>query len=326
MRDVHIRRFEPGDRTDVLALLRVSLGWTDENEFDRFFTWKHEQSPFGPSPGWVATVGRDIVGFRTLLPWRFDFGGRTMHAVRAVDTATHPEHRGRGIFRALTMGALDDLATDGVDFVFNTPNAQSRPGYLKMGWHDVGRIPLSVRISSIRAPWRMARSRVAAERWADGTGPADAASDVLADPDLDGLISPTRSRPAARLRTARSVEYLRWRYGFAPLGYRAIALDDRVSDGVAIFRNRRRGTAVECALVEILVPGGDASASRRLVRAVSRACDVDYVACVGGAGLTSGFVRTVRLGPMLTQRAVRDAAPGASMREWDLSLGDVELF
>ncbi len=41
-----------------------------------------------------------MIGFRTFLRWEFEDAGRVVRAVRAVDTATHPDHRGRGIFRA----------------------------------------------------------------------------------------------------------------------------------------------------------------------------------------------------------------------------------
>ena len=39
------------------------------------------------------------------------------------------------------MAAVEELTSDGVDFVFNTPNPESRAGYLTMGWQDAGRIP-----------------------------------------------------------------------------------------------------------------------------------------------------------------------------------------
>ena len=56
-------------------------------------------------------------------------------AVRAVDTITAPEARGRGVFTRFTLAILSNEITrdDDVSFVFNTPNDQSRPGYLKMG-------------------------------------------------------------------------------------------------------------------------------------------------------------------------------------------------
>ena len=76
--------------------------------------------------------------------------------------------------------------------------------------------------------------------------------------------SPTRASPTLlaaigppdRLRTARTPAFLRWRYGLAALGYRAIAVDDDPAAGLAIFRVRRRGAATEAGVSDLLVPLG----------------------------------------------------------------------
>src|SRR5207245_291635 len=61
---------------------------------------------------------------------------------------------------------LDELATDGVELVFNTPNRQSLPGYLKMGWREVGRLPAAVRPTR----WRFAAVAATARRAAGRAG------------------------------------------------------------------------------------------------------------------------------------------------------------
>ncbi len=64
-------------------------------------------------------------------------GRHAVRAVRAVDTATHPDHQGRGIFSTLTPTRSRRCGSR-ADLVFNTPNEKSLPGYLKMGWQIVG--------------------------------------------------------------------------------------------------------------------------------------------------------------------------------------------
>ena len=74
---------------------------------------------------------------------------------RAVDTATLPEWRGKGVFSRLTMRLVEQMQNEGVSFVYNTPNGKSMPGYLKMGWAPVTRIPLWIRpihVSRLIAP------------------------------------------------------------------------------------------------------------------------------------------------------------------------------
>jgi GNAT superfamily N-acetyltransferase len=322
----HIRAAEPRDRVVLLQLLSASLLWVPDALFDRFFSWKHEEGPFGRSPAWVAVDGDRIAGFRTFLRWEFEHpDGWVRRAVRAVDTATHPDYQGRGIFRALTLHALDQLRADGVDFVFNTPNAQSLPGYLKMGWAQVGRLPTAVRPTGVGPLARMLRSRVPAERWSISASAGAPAREALADERVTTLL---RSLPAPRgLRTRRSPAYLRWRYGFEPLDYRVIAVNDDPAEGLSVFRVRRRGAATEATLCEVLVPPGASDSARQLQRAVVRSAGVDYAIRLGGPLLNgAGFLRFPRQGPMLTWRAIADGAALPARSQWDLALGDIELL
>lgn len=323
---LHVRRSEAADLSAILSLLSASLGWLPDEHFEQFFAWKHEASPFGSSPGWVAADDDGtVIGFRTFMRWQYLSSGRRYRAVRAVDTATHPDHQGRGIFRRLTLGAIEEMAAEGVDFVFNTPNANSRPGYLKMGWTQLGRLPVAARATSVAALRRMVSSRVPAERWSAPSTAGRPALDVLESPGIEALVAALS--PSSRLRTDRSPAFLRWRYGFAPLGYRAVTISSDPEEGIAVFRLRRRGAALECALCDLLVPAGNASARRKLLREVTKRCEADYVIRIGGEiAERPGFVRVPGQGPILTWRGLGAHAPGGELRDWDLALGDVELF
>lgn len=323
--ELTVRRATVEDRTAVLRLLSASLGWVPDESFERFFVWKHERSPFGPSPAWVALDRGDVVGFRTFMRWELEGAGRAVwRAVRAVDTATHPAYQGRGIFRRLTLHALGEMAGDGVDLVFNTPNAKSRPGYLTMGWSELGRLPVAVVPRSPAALVRMARARVPAERWSEPSTAGRPAVDVLATQGVEELLA---SRPPPRsLRTNATAAFVQWRYGFAPLAYRAVTLGADAAEGLAVFRVRRRGGAREAAVCLMLAPAAEQRAERALARAVVRASGADYAIRLGGGALRGGYVRLPGQGPVLTWRAVQGEPPGGQLADWDLALGDVELF
>ncbi len=308
-----IRPAAPDDRPGVIRLAARALGWRGDERDQGFFTWKHDDNPFGPSPAWVAIEGGEIVGFRTFLRWELARGAERLRMIRAVDTASDPDHRGKGIFRRLTQSAVAELTAAGYDAVFNTPNIQSRPGYLKMGWTELGRPALGARPRGPLAALRMARSREAAEKWSQPTRVGQPAADALGGAGLESLLA-TLPAPLG-WATPRSAEYLRWRYGFEPLHYRAA----EVQGGLAIFRVRRRGPSREVALCEWLASGPDRRALRRLVGAAG-----DYaVACGLGAG--HGLVPLPRLGPVVTWRPL--ARPGVPrLGELTFGLGDLELF
>jgi GNAT superfamily N-acetyltransferase len=326
---IHSRPATDEERPAVLELLSAALGWDLASGLADYFEWKHLKNPFGRSPAWVALDGDDddrIVGFRTFLRWEFeDSAGTVQRAVRAVDTATRPEYQGRGIFRLLTMAAVEAMTADDVRFVFNTPNDQSRPGYLKMGWKQVGRPPTSVRPRSPVGLARMLASRVPAERWPLPMSAGVPAAQLLRDPSVGALLD---GRAGTRgLRTRRTTDYLAWRYGFEPLGYRALAAGSDPAEGVAVFRVRRRGHAAEAALCEILVPQSGERTARHLARAVARATGADYVVRLGGAAPAAGFLPLPNQGPILTWRALATTATEPPpLADWELSLGDVELL
>jgi GNAT superfamily N-acetyltransferase len=339
---LEVRLATPDDDAAVLELLQASMGWVPDEQYARFFQWKHRQSPFGASPAWAAVDGGRIVGFRTYVRWQFLRDGEVVPAVRAVDTVTHPDYQGKGIFSLLTRQSLAELDEMGVGFVFNTPNERSRPGYLKMGWQLIERLPVAARPRSALALVRLARARVPADKWSTECSAGVAAPDALADDAalatlLDG-VGAVATSPGARagaaaggsaddavLATNRTPDYLRWRYGFPPLRYRAVAAPGGLADGLAVFRLRRRGAATEAALCELLVPGDDSGVTRELLSEILRGSGADYVVRLGPPRPALGFLPVPGQGPTLVWRGVRDqVAPDA--HQWNLTLGDIELF
>ncbi len=133
---------QESDLAEMIALLRKSLGEKLIPKSEAFFTWKHDKNPFGKSKTLLAKDEGKIIGLRTFMHWNWVRGNELVKAVRAVDTATDPAFQGKGIFRKLTMSAVESCIDDGIGLVFNTPNPISMQGYLKMGWHIAGRMPL----------------------------------------------------------------------------------------------------------------------------------------------------------------------------------------
>jgi hypothetical protein len=319
--EIHIRPAVAADDAQILALLASTLGWSDSGVEKDFFHWKHRQNPFGVSPAWVALDGERVVGYRTFLRWEFLNGeGRRRSAVRAVDTVTDPAYRGRGIFRSLTLRGVADLTLEGVGWVFNTPNDSSRPGYLSMGWRDSGRVPIGVLPRSPGSMVRMLRARTPAALWSERCEVGLDAALALRDRDVAlGLLT---HAPKTGVRTARTPQYLAWRTTFEPLRYRLLLTDERDSSGGGVvFRLRRRGEALEAAIVESLVPGS--RARNRLLRRVLAGTGADY--CIAArTPRDSGLIPLPRQGPRLTSRPLASAPPAHS--EWRLDLADIELF
>jgi glycosyltransferase involved in cell wall biosynthesis/GNAT superfamily N-acetyltransferase len=331
---LEIREAVAEDREQIITLLGRSLGSDGDPRYPQLFAWKHDENRFGPSPMWVATTpeGR-IVAFRTLMRWEFVRGGHVIRAVRAVDTATDPDFQGQGLFRKLTMHGLEHVRAEGVDWVFNTPNSQSRPGYLKMGWRQVGRLPVAVRFVGPSGAATALRSKVPAERWStdlpEGTGIPVA--DWLTPIEAGDRTDPTTRLPAPRdvreIRTRVDTEFLRWRFGTPLLSYRAVEDDAWQRSGgeagaAVIVRARKRGEATELAVVARF---GEPTAADRLAAHTAAQAGCTYAIRIGRPNPRAGFVPLPGNGPILTWRAACD--PGEPpLANWALTLGDVELF
>ena len=133
-----------------------------------------------------------------------------------MDTATHPDFQRQGIFSRLTLTLLERLESEEqLDLVFNTPNADSRPGYLRMGWEPVASLP--VRISPVRPLRFVAGLGAARKATAAGSAtavapvatrrvscPLPSAGEVLADEESVTQLLARRGR-SPRLQTPLSV-------------------------------------------------------------------------------------------------------------------------
>lgn len=126
------------DLEGVIQLIKKNL---DENYTLKKFKWKHLENPFGKSFGMVALDVNKIVGVRMFMLWEFYNAAekRKITALRPVDTVTDKGYRKMGLFKKLNFMGLEEWEIK-YDFIFNTPNKNSLPGNLNMGWEKINYI------------------------------------------------------------------------------------------------------------------------------------------------------------------------------------------
>ncbi|TQI70424.1 acetyltransferase (GNAT) family protein [Gramella sp. Hel_I_59] len=121
------------DLDSIIQLLNANFPTTHTKEA---FIWKHYENPFGKSYGLLAVDKDRIVGLRMFMRWEFICDNQVIKAIRPVDTCTDHDYRGQGLFKKLTLEGLDNVKAEN-ELIFNTPNSNSKPGYLKMGWKEI---------------------------------------------------------------------------------------------------------------------------------------------------------------------------------------------
>jgi len=200
-----VREAKQEDIDAIIILLQASLGESLLKKSAEIWNFKHIDNPFGESTVLLAEENSQILGVRAFMTWRWHLGNQVWDAYRAVDTATHPTHQGKGIFKKLTLQALDQIQQNGECFVFNTPNDQSRPGYLKMGWQEVGKIKVAlVPIFFYTFHFLFSKKQVKSN---------------ITTLQLETLCNLHNQNLVAKnvLFTPKSAQYLKWRYEENPL-------------------------------------------------------------------------------------------------------------
>ena len=147
-----VRTIEDSDIPNIVKLLKLSLGQNSTPKTESLWKWKHYHNPFGISKSILAEEDNRIIGIRTFMRWNWYMSGTTINSLRAVDTATHPDYFGKGVFKKLTKALLREIFEDDFEFIYNTPNKKSKNGYLKLGWKSLGKtsITFSVNLRNLK--------------------------------------------------------------------------------------------------------------------------------------------------------------------------------
>ena len=310
-----VRPYRDEDLPAVLDLLKASLGESALlRRTPELFAWKHLDNPFGRSLMLVSHAGNTIAGFRAFMRWELRTpDGETLRCVRAVDTATHPDFRRRGVFKELTIAAVEAATNDGVDLIFNTPNPRSGAGYLTMGWTEVGK--LSPLVSPAKGLLRTHGEYTELPTVSDFMTRAEPITAPSA-PDRQPL----------GLRTPRTDSYHSWRYSAHPTA-RYVQVNG--SNGTAIARLAFRGKRRELLISDVYGDG-----MRQTITTCRNAARTSYVGAFFSKGspertaaMRSGFTPVPRTGLTLMAKPLRplDVNVG-DLAAWDIALGDLELL
>lgn len=313
-----VREFRPEDQPQVVALLRQVLDRPGQGVHDdAYFRWKHLDGPFGASVMLVADAGGKIVGFRAFMRWRLEFGGRIIEAGRPVDTVTDPAMRRQGVFSTLTKTALRRIDDLGIEMLFNTPNEQSLPGYLKMGWTPLGRATRDVLIGGPAVLARSALARVRRQR----TGPVTRGGNDTSV--WERLAAALRDPSDRRIKVMKDAAYLRWRYARHPWFRYDVIGPPETAAVVRTTTGRRLPMAVIAEST-----GGTSSDWARLLTPVvaeTAAPIVQYLHTRASAAPHAwGWMRLVRTGPMVVCRG--DEREMLDLNAWSFVTGELEFF
>lgn len=95
-----------------------------------FKRW-YVQNPMGDVISFNAFHDDTLVAHYACVPVKMKIEDRIVLGLLDMATVTHPDHRGRGLFRILAKTTYDYATENGYEFVIGVANANSFPGYMK---------------------------------------------------------------------------------------------------------------------------------------------------------------------------------------------------
>lgn len=136
----------------VTALLRTVFPEAAHFTAD-VLRWQYVDNPDGPAVGFNAWAGDTLAAHYVTIPMRARVDGMEEAGLLSLNTATHPQHQGKGLFTRLAEATYAAGAAQGKGFVVGVANANSTPGFTrKLGFQLVA--PLDARLGAGPLPWR----------------------------------------------------------------------------------------------------------------------------------------------------------------------------
>lgn len=143
MADYQLRpALEGASLSDYIALFEAAFG-KDSKLTEAYLQWQYIDNPHGRVIGTDAFLNGELAAHYAIIPRRYRWNSQVFNGALSVNTATHPNHQGKGLFTRLATATYEAAEREGVKFVVGAANANSVGGFTrKLSFHALGQIRL----------------------------------------------------------------------------------------------------------------------------------------------------------------------------------------
>lgn len=104
-----------------------------------YLKWQYAENPVGNIVGFNAYMGNVLAAHYVTMPIYMIIEGQKTLGLLSLNTATHPNHRGKRLFSVLAERTYQYAAEKGYKFVIGVANANSTHGFTKnLGFKLIG--------------------------------------------------------------------------------------------------------------------------------------------------------------------------------------------
>lgn len=157
-------------RVDAQSLLRYEALFTvcfskQEKFSPRALEWLYAQNPDGHVVGYDAYDGDTLAAHYVCIPASLRVNGHVQKSLLSLNTATHPQYQGKGLFTKLAEMTYQAAAEQGYSSVYGVANANSTPGFVrKLGFQLVQSLESKIGFGSLGVNWALAARNAHFER------------------------------------------------------------------------------------------------------------------------------------------------------------------
>lgn len=163
---MHFAPIEFDDKALVRYSALFAACFPDAKKFTRdYLDWLYVRNPDGRAFGYDAWEGEVLAAHYVCIPAQARVNGDLVCVLLSLNTATHPQFQGRGLFTKLATMTYEAAATAGYAGVYGVANANSTPGFVrKLGFQLVRPLEALVGFGRIGKGREMTASTPAFER------------------------------------------------------------------------------------------------------------------------------------------------------------------
>lgn len=307
---------------------------------EAYVRWKFDDNPDGKPFIAVADDSGRIVGQYALWPTKLRLDRSVIAGAQSLDTMTHPDYRGQGMFVRLAEACMDYAAREGIEALYGFPNENSFPGFVRrLDWDHTGNTSIWVRPIHPSSHHRISRWIGPVVDFGSTLMPVGSTrgfqvqSGCPGKADLESLIEIWREC-GGRCRVEKTVERLIWRFSVhSGMRYRWISVY-RGSKLAAIGVwgvDRRTGNAQLAEVLAVDARGADAVVSATVTEAKQSRCPFLIAAStrndLKSSLRRSGFIRSGSI-PLIVRKLTARSLPANvhSHDLWNIFGADLDTF
>lgn len=135
--NIIITFYEDWMKPQVSELFENEYG-IKKNDFEKLMSKLYDHPiQLGKKIILVALDSKKVVGFQSFFYWPYVFNGKEYNSFQSGNSLTHPDYRGRGIFKKLLCYVFENEKNINADFFIGFPVQSSYSSFIKNKWNNI---------------------------------------------------------------------------------------------------------------------------------------------------------------------------------------------